>query len=49
MKNKKKIWIAREIALAFAIGFIIFGCVRKEPQVVLSKATNICLQCIGVG
>lgn len=35
--------------LAIAAASMIFGIVRGEPRVVLKKATNVCLECIGVG
>jgi len=35
--------------LTVAVLFIIFGISREEHLVVLKKAINICLECIGVG
>lgn len=32
-----------------AISFIILGVKNQEYLIVLKKATNICLECIGVG
>ena len=32
-----------------AIIFIIYGSFRGETEVVLNKAINICLECIGLG
>lgn len=33
----------------FAVLFIIYGVYRGEVSVVLNKAVNICLECIGLG
>jgi hypothetical protein len=35
--------------LITSILFITFGILRQEHWVVLKKAINICLECIGVG
>ncbi len=35
--------------LLIAISFIILGMKNQEHLIVLKKATNICLECIGVG
>lgn len=32
-----------------AVSFIIYGVCRGEVSVVLNKAVNICLECIGLG
>lgn len=39
----------RIICLFTAYAFIVFGLVRGEAGVVLNKAVNICLECIGLG
>ena len=39
----------RYAVLAAAIGFIAYGVMREEHLVVLKKAVNICLECIGIG
>lgn len=45
MKDKLK----RYIVLAMSICFIAVGSSRGEVKVVLKKAVNICLECIGIG
>ena len=37
------------ILLALAIGMCVYGAVSVELQVVLAKAINICMECIGLG
>lgn len=44
-KNRK--WITLAVLTA-AVCLIAVGIVRGEPSVVLSKATHICMQCIGI-
>lgn len=39
----------KHIVLTISLLFIIVGLVREEHFVVLHKAVNICLECIGVG
>lgn len=45
MKREK----VKYLLLSIGIGFIIIGVFRNETSVVLKKAINICLECIGVG
>lgn len=35
--------------LAVSMMFILTGIIREEQLVVLKKAINICLECIGLG
>jgi len=46
IKNINKI---RTAIIVAAILFIAIGIMRGENSEVLQKATNICLQCIGIG
>lgn len=45
MKRK----LLQYLVLIAAIAGIGVGIARKEPRVVEKKATNICLECIGIG
>lgn len=47
IKEKNKKWITL-VVLAIAVCMIIAGVINGEPVVVLTKATSICLQCIGI-
>jgi len=37
------------LILTIGLAFIAIGVMREEHLVVLQKAVNICLECIGVG
>lgn len=37
------------ILLALGAGFLVLGVLDGEVAVVLSRAANICLECIGIG
>ncbi len=41
--------MAGTVVFTVACGFILYGAVRGEAFVVLNKAVNICLECIGLG
>lgn len=45
----KKLSYYRSGIIATAIVFIFIGSMKGEVSVVLQKAINICLQCIGIG
>ena len=47
IKEKNKRWITIAV-LAAAACMIAAGIVNGEPVVVLTKATSICMQCIGL-
>lgn len=47
--DQKKLWMIRGSVMLLAGVFILFGAIRGEPMEVFQKATNICLQCIGIG
>ena len=49
MMNELTRWILRLILIAAAVGFIAHGVIRGEMATVLTKAINICLECIGLG
>ena len=49
LTKKNLLWAARIIICAAAIAFIIHGVNRGEVAIVLKKAINICLECIGLG
>lgn len=36
-------------AMAIGLGMMVFGVWRGEMAIVLKKAINICLECIGIG
>lgn len=40
---------ARAAIAAAACAFIVYGAARGEMEIVLNKAVNICLECIGLG
>lgn len=44
MKNK-----IRLILLIVGVTFVIYGAYRGEVDTVLTKAVNICLECVGIG
>ncbi len=46
---EKKIRLVRAAFFAAALAFIALGILREEHLVVLKKAVNICLECIGIG
>lgn len=47
--NKRRVPTAvTYFLLAAAIAFCAFGAVRGETDIVLKKAVNICMECIGL-
>lgn len=48
MNHKTKV-LFRAAGLITACAFIAYGFMRGETIVVLNKAINICLECIGLG
>lgn len=46
--EKHRTWI-RAGLLSLGTAMVIFGLYREEAAMVLKKAINICLECIGIG
>lgn len=48
MENRTRRLIAGAI-LVVAVTMIVYGIYRGEVSIVLNKAVNVCLECIGLG
>lgn len=48
MSDRKAKWIRYALILT-AAAFVCIGITRGEAGTVLTKAVNICLECIGIG
>lgn len=51
MKNiiNSNLIFLRIVCILAAATFIVIGIVNGEVNLVITKATNICLECIGIG
>ena len=52
MLAKRNHWLTnslRVMNLVLAAAFITYGIIAGEPEAVLRKAVQICLECIGIG
>lgn len=41
--------IVTVVLLVVSVAMIVAGVVTGEPETVLSKAINVCMECIGIG
>ena len=48
MKNRTHHFVSLALVVA-AVALISVGVLTGEVQLVLTKATNICMECIGIG
>ena len=48
-KSGKKKLAEQIVLLAISIAFIGYGAYRGEAKTVLTKAINLCLECVGIG
>ena len=44
----RRYWLSA-VVLLVGVGFMVLGVLRGEVSTVLTKAINICLECIGIG
>lgn len=49
MKQNKTRLLLGSAALVTGLGFLAYGLLRGEARIVLDKAINVCMQCIGLG
>lgn len=48
-KPDKRMLVVQVALLVLAAGMIAVGVLREEVELVLTKAVNICMECIGLG
>lgn len=49
MKQKRRKVVPPAILFLVGVSFMVFGVFRGESAIVLVKAVNLCLECIGIG
>ncbi len=45
----RRVRLLRIVVFALAVSSIVLGAMNGEVQTVLTKATNVCMECIGIG
>ncbi|MGB9666838.1 MAG: CD1871A family CXXC motif-containing protein [Candidatus Cryosericum sp.] len=45
----RRVWLLRALLAGLAVTGIVLGARNGEVQTVLTKATKVCLECIGIG
>ncbi|MFP5527538.1 CD1871A family CXXC motif-containing protein [Peptococcus simiae] len=49
MKSRLNDWYTRFLLVALGMGLVLGGLMRNEAATVFTKASRICLECIGIG
>ena len=45
----RRVWLLRVVLVTLAVSGIVLGARNGEVQIVLTKDTKVCLECIGIG